>query len=195
MPTLRRDQYVEVGPACAPFESNITLQEAEDLRQVVVWDFFNNMPVHTPELTETSDKTMAAKAFHDTGGALYEAPSTFAGAMLRHIDEASWRMIIMQTKLRRARHNNAQQRIETRFNIEVFDDQLVEATRKMRIARGVGELTADAVERQMEEDVEDGYVVMQRRAYERYLTSDDCQRATEFLRSAVKQAAALRRLP
>lgn len=186
----RKDGYKSVGELCTPFDTDITLEQANALRTTVVWDFFENMPVKTPAYDETSDKTMAAKAFHDRSfDRVDELPSVFAGVVLRHIDAESWRMIIMQTKLRRARYNNAQQRIETRLNIEVLDGRLVEAIRKVRIVRGVGELTVAAIEHQMEEDVEDGYVVMQRRAYERKITPDDCDKATEFLHQTVDLVA------
>jgi hypothetical protein len=188
MPTMRRDGYLEVGPTCTPFESDITIDEADELRRSVVWDYFDNMPVKTRALTETSDKTMVAVSFHDPDElSADQLPHMFAGAILSHTDLESWRMVITQAYYRRARHNNAQQRISTRFAVEVYDGQLVEAVRRVRVVRGVGDLTVAAIEKQMEEDVEEGHIVMQRRAYERYLNSDDCERAVDFLSKAVKR--------
>jgi hypothetical protein len=192
MPTMRKDGFLEVGPACLPFDAELTLDDANDLRQAVVWEFFEHMPVKTLELTDSSDKTGCAKAFHNrTFESIEHGPGVFGGAVLRHIDEEAWRLRIMHTKLSRARHNNAQQRIETRMNVEVFDGQLAEAVKKVRVVRGVGELTAAAIEKQMEEDVEEGYVVMQRRAYERHLTQDDCAQAVEFLTRIVRRTASV----
>lgn len=192
MATLRKDGYTEVGPICLPFEPHISLDEANELRRMVEWEFFEEMPVKTPRATDTTDKTMVAKAFHNRlGGDIDEVPSVFAGAVLRHIDLESWRMIIIQTKMNRARHNNAQQRIETRMNIEVSNGQLAEAIRKVRVLRGVGELTASAIEHQMAEDVEDGFIVMQRRAYERQITSEDCASTAEYLRRIARRTVAV----
>lgn len=192
MPTMRRDGYLEVGPACLPFDAAISIEDANELRRVVEWDFFEHMPVKTPQASDQTDKTMSAKAFHNRlSGDIDEIPSVFAGAVLRHIDQESWRLIIMQTKLRRARHNNAQQRIETRMNVEVFGGELAEAVRKVRVVRGVGELTVAAIEHQMAEDVEEGHVVMQRRAYERHVTAEDCNDAAEYLRKVVRRTIAV----
>lgn len=189
----RKDGFKMVGPNCMPFENNISIDEAEDLHDVVMFDFFGKLPVKTPRLSEVADKSMCARAFHNQPYEDTASPSVFVGAMLHHMNQHTWRMNIMHTKLSRARHNNAQQRIETRMNVEVYDHQLVEAVRKMRVIRGVGELTVDAVERQMEEDTEEGYVIMQRRAYERHMTSDDCERAKDALYRTIKRAQASRR--
>ncbi|MCB9819793.1 hypothetical protein H6796_00585 [Candidatus Nomurabacteria bacterium] len=188
---LQNDGFKPVGPPCRPLECEISLDEANNLRQAVVWDFFDNMPVKTPFLSEDADKTMAAKAYHNSYDENDDTPSLFTGAVLRHIDEESWRMIIMQTKLRRARWNNAGQRVETRYNIEVLGGQLVEAVRKVRIIRGVGELSVSAVEHQMEEDVDEGsdggYIVVQRRAFERQVTQEDCGQIVDSLRRVARR--------
>ena len=189
-PRVRRDGYTEVGPACAPFDCQIDLEDAETLRDVVAWDFFYHMNAKTRLLSDIEDKTVCAKSFHPELGqmAVTETPSVFAGAILHRRGLDDWRMVVMQSKSRQARWNNARQHIETRLNVEVFNGELVEAVRKVRVVRGVGELTVAAIENQMEEDSEAGFVVMQRRAFERQMTKEDCQAASEFLQRTVRRS-------
>ena len=183
-PRVRPDGFLEVGPVCAPFDCQISLEDANDLRKVLIWDFFDKVDARTPIFTETEDRTLFGKGFRSDnhGLSMQESPSTFGGAILKHMSEDSWRMIIKGTKTRRSVWNNAQQRIETMFDVQVYNDELVEAVRRVKVIRGVGELTVDAIVNQMEEDVDEGYIVMQRRAFERHMTSEDCERAGVFLR-------------
>lgn len=181
-----RNGFTQVGPVCEMFDSKITIEQANDLRQEVLWNYFENVPVKTPEFTETSDKTLYGKTF-DTAKMTLELdqPIMFAGALLRNIDAHTWRLVIMNTKMRRARHNNAQQRIETRYVVEAYENDVVEAVKRVRTVRGVGDLTPEMVVNQEYE--EDRH---QRRAFERHMTEDDCQQAVECLARVVKRIAA-----
>lgn len=119
-----------------------------------------------------------------------DQPIVFAGALLRNIDEHTWRLVIMNTKMRRARHNNGQQRIETRYVVEAYENDVVEAIRKVRTLREVGELVApEYLEDQIEEGTYVGNTVMQRRAFERHMVEEDCEQAVETLTRVAKRAA------
>lgn len=189
---MRPDGFTEVGPVCVPFDCQIDLEDAEALRDVLVQDFFHEMKgrAKTPLVTESEDKTICSQSFQPElrEMSVVETPIIYVSTMLHHTSLDSWRMAIMQSKARRASWNNAQQKIATRLNVEVFNGRLVEAVRKMKIIRGVGELTVAAIENQTEEDTEVGHIVMQRRAYERHMTKDDCQWAIDFLQRTVRRS-------
>ena len=190
---IRRDGFTEVGPVCVPFYSEISLDDANDLRNAIVWDFFNEFPAKTPYLSDTSDKTTFGKNFssplHDS--AIHEMPNIFFGASLNHISSDTWRMILMYTKTKRVDWNNSPQRIETRLMMHVYKDQLVEAVRKVRVIRGVGELTVESIENQIDENTDTGYIALQRREYEQYIIPEDCERAKVYMHRAVKRAKVL----
>ncbi|MGB3946185.1 MAG: hypothetical protein WBK76_05110 [Candidatus Saccharimonadales bacterium] len=187
MGVTRHDGYVEVGAKCEPFTHEVSLGALTDLRDAVVDEYFMRMPRVSRQYSDEGTKVASAKAFHEHFGDAYEStPSIFGAAILRSMtfddpDIDSWRLTIAQNRMQRSRHNNAPQRIVTRLKVEVFNDQIVEAVREVQVVRGVGELTAEAIEQQMIEDTEEGHIVMQRRAYERYLTENDCRNAAAFL--------------
>ena len=196
MGNIRHDGYTEVGSKCEPFTHDVSLEALLELRESVVENYFMHMPRVSREYGAAGTKVASAKAFHERfSGAADETPSVFGAAILRSMmfsdpDTDAWRLTIAQNRMQRSRHNNAPQRIVTRLKAEVFNDQIVEAIREVQVVRGVGELTVEAIEQQMIEDTEEGHIVMQRRAYERYLTEDDCQKAVEFLGKIARRAAA-----
>lgn len=185
MPNMRKDGYTEVGSRCAPFESRVNLEEVNGLRDFLVNDYF----LAVPNLHVTSDenesgiaKIAHAKLFANKFAIdIDDQPSVFGSAMLRYLDADTWRMVIMQTRSRRRSENIGQQRIVSRYNVEVMGDDIVEAVKKVQIVRDIGELTLEKIERQMEEEYDGLAVEVERKAFERYMTPDDCAKAAEFL--------------
>lgn len=180
MSRIRRDGYTEIGTKCEPFESQLDIDEVNKLRDFVLRDYFLKVPNLHIRHEETYGKVSHAKLFPNYS-VDYDTPSVFGSALLKNLDSDSWRMIIMQTRTRRSSENTTQQRIVSRMNVEVLDDRVVEAVKKVQIVRGLGELTVESIERQMEEEGEEAAFYVERKAYERYMTVDDCDKATEFL--------------
>lgn len=186
---VRKDGYTQISTGFHPTEFEIDVEEANELRNIVAWDFFDQVNARTPHVDDISDKTLFSKAFHDTApDAVSLSPGIFGGVILKHLDAVSWRMIIMQSRIQRARYNNAAQRIETKLQLEVSNNVLIEATRRVKIVRGIGELTVAAIEKQMEEDTEDGQVRMVRRAFDCQMGREDCENAIDFLDNLAKRA-------
>ncbi len=196
MAEVQRDEYVQVGSDCELFVHKVGIEELSELRAAVVDEYFMQMPKVSRSYTEEGTKVACAKSFHETFANTYEEfPSFFGAAILRSMafedpEVESWRLVIGQNRMQRSRHNNAPQRSVTRLKVEVFNNQVVEAIKQVHIVRGVGELTAEAIETQLTEDSEDGSVVLQRRAYERYVTADDCHAAVDFLSRIVRRTQA-----
>lgn len=195
MKEARKDGFVEVGSKCQPFEHEVSVDELNELRSAVVNGFFAEMPNVSRSYDNDVAKVACARAFHERDlGLVDQPPSVFGAAILRTVqfDDPEfdvWRLRVSQNRTQRSRHNNASQRIVTRLKVEVFNDQVVEAIREVRVIRGVGELTAEAIAQQMFEDTDEGHIVMQRRAYERYMTSRDCETAAQFLGQIARRAA------
>lgn len=197
MAEVRKDGFVAVGSKCGPFEHEVGIEELNGLRSAIVETFFAEMPKVSRSLDDNSVKVACAKAFHERDfGSAELAPSVFGAAILRTIqfddpEFDAWHLRIGHNRTQRARHNNAPQRIVTRMKVEVFNDQVVEAVKEVKVIRGVGELTPEAIEQQLLEDTDDGHIVMQRRAYERYMTSQDCDKAAQFLGQIARRTASV----
>lgn len=178
----RPDGFIVVGKPAPIGEVLVSYEHADELKKFVTSEYFEYIQPKTPELTEISDKSVAAKGFHsivDQGN--NNDPSMFSGALLRHIDDSSWRLIVMLTRMRRSDYNLAPQRVEERYNFHVFGGDLYEATKQIRVTRGLGELTLDMVESGVEPE-------LVRKMYERPVTEEDCRRVREKLSRAVKRA-------
>lgn len=215
--------YIQVGAGCGLFDSKITIDNANEVRDAVALDFFQRVPVKIPEFSDTDTKMMYGKYFRSSPDELeMNVSSMFAGVVLRNMDQEIWRLVIMQSKSRRARYNNAPQRVQTRMVIEVIGDEVVEAVKRVRAVRGVGELavprienraewevlgegrltlaeidaqivragTAELLSGEPEIDFEVDGIKTQHRAYERYMTPEDCGDTIEFLTRVAKRAAA-----
>lgn len=176
---MRRDGYTVVGSVYTPNESQISLDEAEELRTTLVKDFFGHVPTTIPKET---DHGLVTRAMHGAYGldSYDTAPTMLTGASLHIVAPHTWRMMISQAKLRRTYWNQAQQRVATYLQINVEDNHVTEAVRRVRIIRGVG--SAAATDSMSKHDRFMYNRPMQRRTFEHPMTSSDCYRAAHILR-------------
>lgn len=197
MSEVLNNGFTAIGSKCQPFEHEVGIDALNELRASVVQDFFAEMPRVSRSYGGDIAKVGCAKNINERiPGEIDQPPSIFGAAILRTVlfedpDFDVWQLRIAQNRMQRARHNNAPQRIMSRLKVEVFNGQVVEAIREVQTIRGVGELTVEAIEKQMFEDVEEGHIVMQRKSYERYMTEDDCEKAVRFLGQIARRTAAV----
>lgn len=176
---MRKDGYTVVGPICKPNEALISLDDAQDLRMTLEKDFFGTVPTTVPEETE---RGFVVKAMHGAYGlqAPEGIPTMLTGASLHTIAPDTWRMIISQTKLRRTEPHQAQQRVATYLQIGVEHNEITQAVRHVKIMRDIGQVATasdmSTYDRLMY------HRPMQRRIFERYLTTMDCHKAAYLLR-------------
>lgn len=176
---MTKDGYTVVGSICKPNESQISLDEAEELRTTLVKDFFGHVPTTIPQ---EKGHGIVTRAMHGSYGlSSYDAvPTMLTGASLHVVTPHTWRMLISQAKLRRTYWNQAQQRVATYLRINVEDDHVTEAVRRVKIIRGVGSTATTDSMSEYDRDVYNR--PMQRRTFEHPMTSIDCYRAAHILR-------------
>jgi hypothetical protein len=195
MRRLRADGYEIIGSDCVPFQSRISLDEAVDLKEYLVHEHFMSVPNIRVTHTDTESRIAHAKSFPNKFVMdMDDHPSLFGSAMLKNIDADTWRLVIMQTRMKRGSEDAGQQRFVTRYNVEVYNDEIVEAVKKMQIVRDIGVMTVDSIVRQMDESSEtesDSKPQFERLAFERYMEPRDCATAKEFLGRVCRRIVAV----
>ena len=195
MSEYKRDgAYSRIGPQYAPFDHEISLADAELMRDFVEREFFENIArVKTPLLTDREDKTKGTVAFHGkpehgTDG----DPSVFIGGLLHHQALESWRLRIMHTKMRRSPVNQTNHRISTVLAFDVLDSTLQVALREVKVYRHVGELSVAAIERAIETGDDEQLPELQRKYYQTPIDSATCQKARDTMCQALRRASIMR---
>lgn len=188
----RTGGYQEVGKPYRCGDVHISRADVDDLRSFVTDEYFVHLPASTTLLDDLTTRSVAKVGFYDAPMYDVEATDVMTMATLHEWSPDMWRLTVKQTRTKRA-ENTMPQRIETRYGIDVVNDEVLEAVRKMRILRGVGDLTVDMVHEDVTEEV-DGDAI-QRRAYELPMEPEDCVRITEFLTRALKRAAVVKNKP
>lgn len=176
------DGYVQVGPPLGAEGPEIGYEVADDLRRLVTVDLFDAMEPKTSILSDTEDKTFAARLFRPAVGMDDENDTTiFGGAMVHHEDDELWRMKVLLTRSARMPHNLGEKKIQTRYFLGALAGELIIATKQVKAVRDVGDAGSDLVS-------SGGSLRRVRRAYEKNMTQDDSDLLHESLHRMIRRA-------
>lgn len=182
----RPDGYEQVGQSVAIMQPTLSIQDARTVRHFVATTFFDGIKVFTPLVNEDEDKSVGGVGLHTPvhGPGIEDTPSIFVGASLYHVSDNSWRLAALRTRMRRSAENLRPQRVWSKYSFSVVGDQLLEATKEVRVVRAIGTLSVEAA---LEEGLEPHIA---RKAYERQITLEDCHRLMNTMTQAVKRRQA-----
>jgi hypothetical protein len=140
-----RDGYLRIGDRADYMESEITLDDANVLRNTLVNEMFSPKIANVGKIALSLEEDRShylgysayfkakTRALHATD--FLHEPSIFIGAHLRQFNEDKWHLNLVRNRMQRVDDGLSERKVSTHFKIICWGDQIVEAKRTVKFLK------------------------------------------------------------